>query len=304
MRLHVPVLKEEICSCLMRELAERSHFIGIDATLGAGGHTEAILDQMSGCRIIAFDQDKTARELAAQRLERFGDRLIIVPTNFANISRELICEMSDGAHVGAVLFDLGVSMMQLTAPERGFSYDEDGPLDMRMDASGTDVTAASIIEDHDVAELTRIFRLYGEEHHAYRIASGIVSARERGALPETTGELVALIRKILPAPVQRKMGGHPARRVFQALRIEVNSEMEVLERGLDGALDCADDGAVIAVISYHSLEDRIVKHRFKEWASGGQGVILTKRPISPSDEEIETNRSARSAKLRIFKKMA
>jgi 16S rRNA (cytosine1402-N4)-methyltransferase len=222
----------------------------------------------------------------------------VIPGNF----RELARLIEDAGWPGAsgVLFDLGVSNMQLVTPERGFSYQDDGPLDMRMDKGGDLPTAASLLSWSDARELTRIFREYGEERYSYQIARSIKRALERGEKLETTGDLTALIRNTLPAPVQRKMGTHPARRVFQALRIAVNSELEALDEGLNGAVSIAGESCAIVVISYHSLEDRIVKRRFLKWAQDGLGRILTRHPLSPDDEEVESNRSSRSAKLRAF----
>ena len=281
----------------------------VDATLGAGGHAEAILARFASCVLIGFDQDEGARKIAQERLAPFANRLRIVPENFRTISRdfltdcvpELFPELFADSRTGArgVLFDLGVSNMQLTTPDRGFSFQDDGPLDMRMNADG-DISAMDLLAEMDLREMTGIFRDFGEERYAYQIAKGIVRARERGELPETTAGLVALIREVLPAPVQRKMGTHPARRVFQALRIAVNAELDVLNEGLRGALDICADAGVIVVISYHSLEDRIVKGTFRKWAGEGLGRILTKKPLLPEEREVEDNRSARSAKLRAF----
>jgi 16S rRNA (cytosine1402-N4)-methyltransferase len=270
----------------------------VDATLGSGGHALAVLEKFPHSRVTAFDQDEQARAIASRRLFGFADRVRIIPENFRKLS--VLAEEAEWPGADGILFDLGVSNMQLVTPERGFSYQEDGPLDMRMDTGGDSPTAEDVLAESDARELSRIFREYGEERHAYRIAKAIVSARERGESLKTTGDLTALIRKTLPAPVQRKMGTHPSRRVFQALRIAVNSELETLDEGLEGAITAAGDFGVIIVISYHSLEDRIVKRRFLRWSSEGLGRILAKRPIVPGDDEIESNRSSRSAKLRVF----
>ena len=199
-----------------------------------------------------------------------------------------------------MFFDLGVSNLQLTEAERGFSFQEDGPLDMRMDCSG-ELTAEKILAEWDIPELTRIFRDYGEERFAWQLAKGIVRSRERGGELHTTQELVDLIRKILPEPVQRKMGGHPARKIFQALRIAVNDELNALSEALDGAAKILGPEGKVIAISYHSLEDRIVKLRFRKWSEEGLGEPRPRKALVPADEEIEANRKARSAKLRVFK---
>lgn len=299
MTSHIPVMVKEVVGIYRRLVTNLASPVFIDATLGAGGHASEVLAAFPGCSLIGFEQDAQARALAESRLREYGSRMRIVSGNF----REMKVLLDDASWPGAdgILFDLGVSNMQLVTPERGFSYQESGPLDMRMNADLPGTTARSLIEECDVRTLARIFREFGEERYAFQIARGIVRARERGRTPATTEDLTALIREILPAPVQRKMGGHPARRVFQALRIAVNSEIEALDEGLDAALDVARDGAVIVVLSYHSLEDRMVKRRFLRWQEEGRGVVLIRRPLVPSEEETESNRSARSAKLRAFK---
>ena len=194
-----------------------------------------------------------------------------------------------------------VSNMQLTEPERGFSFQHDGPLDMRMDPQGDAPTAAEVLAFQSAEALARIFWEYGGERYSRRIAARIESERRKGRQIETTGQLVALIRELLPAPVQRKMGIHPARRVFQALRIFVNDELGELESMLSALPGLAAKGCVVVIVSYHSLEDRIVKHRFRAWEKEeGRGTVLTRRPVLPGEEETERNFKARSAKLRAF----
>jgi 16S rRNA (cytosine1402-N4)-methyltransferase len=285
---------------ILKPFAGDESLILVDATLGGGGHAEAILEEFPNLRIVGFEQDAYARELAASRLSGFRNRVEIVPSNFDKI-REYFDESGEKGLVFCVLFDLGVSNMQLTAPERGFSYMLDGPLDMRMNTLADIPTASDIMEKSDIRELTGIFRDYGEERYAFRIAGAIVRSRSRKALPRTTGEFVSLIRGSLPASVQRKMGKHPARKIFQALRIKVNSEMEALPKGLDGAAETVREGGVILVVSYHSLEDRIVKRKFQSWAKDGRGDIITRRPEIPSEREKSVNKKSRSAKLRAFK---
>ena len=284
---HVSVMVNEVLEMLAP--MESEHLI-VDATLGLGGHTWHMLSTCPNAYVIGFDQDHHAREIAKTNLSKFEGRYEIVADNFRNISR--LIERDNWTGANAILFDLGVSNLQLTDPDRGFSFQYEGPLDMRMDEGdlcNSKITAGEILDKWSIKELTQIFRDYGEEKYAYEIARGIVRNRENGGSITTTTEFVELIRKILPAPVQRKMGGHPARKVFQALRIAVNDEMNVLNEALDGAMSVLAPGGKIIAISYHSLEDRMVKHRFRKWQE--------------SDiEEVEKNYKSRSAKLRLFRK--
>nr|MBP9559426.1 16S rRNA (cytosine(1402)-N(4))-methyltransferase RsmH [Synergistaceae bacterium] len=257
MKEHVPVMVNEVLEALM---PWENVGITVDATLGLGGHSGFILNNCTGAYVIGFDQDPYARIIAQDNLSRFSERFEIEADNFRHI--EKLKERPGWTGASAVLFDLGVSNMQITESDRGFSFQEDGPLDMRMDASeetNSELTAKEILDFWSIKELTEVFRKYGEEQYAYQIARGIVRNREAGESIVTTGDLVELIRKILPAPVQRKMGGHPARKIFQALRIAVNDEMNALEEALDGSLKILAPGGKIITISYHSLEDRIVK---------------------------------------------
>jgi 16S rRNA (cytosine1402-N4)-methyltransferase len=279
-------------------LPDGSPAVFVDATLGAGGHASALLERFPESSLVGLDQDEMARSIAEERLSPYEKRARVRGWNFRDIS--LLGGEPGWSGADGVLFDLGVSNMQLATPERGFSFQEDGPLDMRMDKSADIKTAAEILESGDARELAAVFREYGEERYAFQIARAIVWRRERGGRIETTSDLTNLIRATLPAPVQRKMGTHPARRVFQALRIAVNSELEALSEGLEGAIEITRSGGVIVVISYHSLEDRIVKRTFLGWAQGKRGRILTRRPMTPSGEETGENRSSRSAKLRAF----
>ncbi|GHV51142.1 ribosomal RNA small subunit methyltransferase H [Synergistales bacterium] len=298
MTIHIPVMADEVLAIYESLPDANGSALFIDATLGAGGHAARVLEKFTASRLIGFDRDAQARELAAERLFVYDGRFEIVPRNFSEIGS---LSEDEGFRGGCgVLFDLGVSNMQIATPERGFSFQSDGPLDMRMNADGERPTARELINTLSTEELSRIFREYGEERYAWRIAKGISAGIKNGEPMETTFDLVAMIRRILPAPVQRKMGTHPARRVFQALRIAVNSELEEISAGLNGALSVGGGVCAIIVISYHSLEDRIVKRRFLEWEKEGQGMVYTKHPIVPRESETEINRSARSAKLRAF----
>lgn len=296
---HVPVMLAEVLEA-MKPWSEIK--LTIDATLGLGGHSLEILKNCESTKLIGFDQDPYARKISEERLAPYKGRFEIVAGNFREIGA--LTERDGWQGADAILFDLGVSNLQLTEPERGFSFQEDGPLDMRMDSGErgeNSLTAEKILAEWSIKALTEIFREYGEDPFAYQIARGIVRNRENGGSLRTTGEVVALIRKILPAPVQRKMGGHPARKIFQALRIAVNDELAALDEALDGAERAASRGGKIIVISYHSLEDRIVKKRFRRWAESGLGEAKPRKALMPSEAEIEANFKSRSAKMRVFK---
>ena len=295
---HVPVMLTETLDALQPWDSVTSV---VDATLGLGGHSKHILINCHNAYVFGFEQDPYARVIAAQNLAEFEGRFEIIADNFRRI--EELAERDGWGGASVIFFDLGVSNLQLTDPDRGFSFQADGPLDMRMDASercNSGLSAKDILAEYSIGELTKIFREFGEERFAYQIAKGIVRNRERGKKINTTGELVKLIRDILPEPVQRKMGGHPARKVFQALRIAVNDEMGALSEALDGALKVAAPGGKIIVISYHSLEDRMVKHRFRKWQEGGCGEMRPRKALLPSEEEVKSNYKSRSAKLRVF----
>lgn len=290
---HVPVLLDEI----LLFLSDRENSVErvLDCTLGLGGYTVAILKTFPRARVWGIDQDTEALAIATERVSDHGDRFHLVHGNFSAVD----ALVGDEAPFDAILFDLGVSNLQLTSGERGFSFQEDGPLDMRMDTSSP-LSAADLVNESSERDLADIFWMFGEERFARAIARAVVRFRERNGRIDRTSTLVQIIRSSLPAPVQRKMGGHPARRVFQALRIAVNDELEALTLGLRGAKALCRDGGSILVVSYHSLEDRIVKHLFREWQEAELGTVRTRRPITPSDEETARNHKARSAKLRIF----
>lgn len=289
---HVPVLLKEILAFLREHPSLRSV---LDCTLGLGGYAEAVLLSFESAEVYGVDQDNQALALAEKQLLPFGARFHPEKGNFASLPPGIICK----APFDAVLFDLGVSNLQLVDEERGFSFQSDGPLDMRMDRESS-FSAADLVNTFSDRELAEVFWKYGEERFSRQLARGIVRYREEFGRIDRTSTLVEIVRKTLPAPVQRKMGGHPARRIFQALRIAVNNEISVLESGLESIPGIAASGALLIVVSYHSLEDRIVKNLFKQWCEEGKGEIVTKRPLVPSDDEIAANRKARSAKMRVF----
>ncbi|KQY63984.1 MULTISPECIES: 16S rRNA (cytosine(1402)-N(4))-methyltransferase RsmH [unclassified Nocardioides] len=253
---HVPVLLDRVVA-LMSPSLDRPGATFIDATLGLGGHSEAVLEACPQARLLGIDRDPNALAMAGERLAPYGDRVTLVHAVYDEIPRVLDEQGLD--HVDAVLFDLGVSSMQLDVRERGFAYAQDAPLDMRMnDTEGP--TAADVLNTYPVEELTRILRDYGEEKFARRIAQHIVREREKEPFT-TSARLVELLYTAIPAPA-RRTGGHPAKRTFQGLRIEVNDELNVLRRAIPAAIDAVGVGGRVVVEAYHSLEDRLVKHAF------------------------------------------
>ncbi len=290
---HVSVLGQEVCFWL---ISERSTTI-LDCTVGHGGHAEMLLTSSStGTTIIGLDKDFQAIDFCRQRLNRFGDRIVLRQGNYRDLKWHLA--ETGVAAVDGVLFDFGISSPQLDDPSRGFSFQREGPLDMRMDQT-TGKTAADLVNGSPEHELADIIFQYGEERYARRIARAIV--RERQCRPvETTGALVSIIARSVPASY-RHGRIHCATRTFQALRIAVNHELEFLESSLRDATEVLASGGRICAISFHSLEDRIVKHTFRSLSQGPEATlsILTKKPVLPSQAECEANPRSRSAKLRV-----
>lgn len=284
----------------------------VDATLGLGGHSEALLAASPDVRLIGIDRDPEALERAGRRLAGFGPRVRLVHANFHHLKQALAgLGIRDG--IAGVLADLGVSSLQLDTARRGFSFRFDGPLDMRMGMS--DATAADLVNETSEGELERIIREYGEEWQARRIARAIVRARAEKPI-ETTGELRRLIGQAKGPRAEREERIDPATRVFQALRIEVNQELEGLEGFLQEAIDLLEAGGRLVVISYHSLEDRIVKNTLRDLARGeidpvtGRSrsesqliEVMTRKPVRPGDAEVEANPRSRSARLRAARKL-
>ena len=297
---HIPVLLKEVLDYAMQaKCACDGCFTVLDATLGLAGHTKAILQECGVTHLYGFDQDGEARHIAEANLSDFAGKFTIYPCNFSQIATLKAEPDFDG--VNFILFDLGVSNLQLTESERGFSFVNDGPLDMRMNQDDRQTkTAEYLVNNLSVADLTEIFRTYGEEKFAYKIAKAIERKRQDGFVFKTTFDLANLIRSTLPQAVQRASGGHPARRVFQALRIVVNSEMSVLKEALTSAFDLLKRRGTLCVISYHSLEDKIVKNIMREKEAAFWGVCKPRKVITPSAEEIENNHKSRSAKMRVF----
>ena len=306
---HVSVLLQET----IEGLNIRPDGIYADGTLGGGGHASEVAARLTeGGRLIGIDQDADAIAAATERLKPFGDRVTIVRDNYVNM-KHVLADLGIEA-VDGICLDLGVSSYQLDTAERGFSYMEDAPLDMRMDRRG-DRTAADLVNECSEQELFRIIRDYGEDRFAKNIAKHIVKARERKAI-RTTGELADIIRGAIPMKIQ-VTGGHPAMRTFQALRIALNGELQVLEDSIDEMIGLLKPGGRICIITFHSLEDRIVKNGFRRNESPctcppgfpvcvcgkkSRGTVMTKKPILPTEEETEENPRSRSAKLRIFER--
>ena len=303
---------------LLKEAAEGLNIkpdgVYVDCTLGGAGHSEYIVKQLSEKgKLIAFDQDDVALENAKEKLAPYLDRVILIKSNFRYLKEQL---MKHGIEeVDGVLFDLGVSSPQLDTPERGFSFHHDAPLDMRMDQNSK-FSAYNVVNEWPYEKLVKIFFQYGEEKFSKQIARKIEAYRESKPI-ETTLELVDLIKDGIPAPA-RRTGGHPAKRIFQAIRIAVNDELQVFEDAIEQAMDVIKKGGRVSVITFHSLEDRICKVAFKNASTVPQlphGLpiipeefkpkmkVITRKPILPSEEEIEENKRARSAKLRIVEKL-
>lgn len=306
-------------SVLLNETIENLNIkpdgIYVDGTLGGGGHAYQVASRLSEKgRLIGIDQDADAIAAAGERLKEFGDKITIIRSNYANMKEEL--HRIGVEKVDGIVLDLGVSSFQLDTPERGFTYrDENAPLDMRMDDRQS-LTAKDIVNGYSEMELYRIIRDYGEDKFAKNIAKHIVQERAKKPI-ETTGELTEIIRASIPMKVQ-VTGGHPAKRTFQAIRIELNKELEVLQNNLDDMIDLLNPGGRICIITFHSLEDRIVKTNFKRnenpctcpsdfpvcvCGKKSKGKVVTRKPIIPSEEELEVNSRSKSAKLRVFERV-
>lgn len=331
---HAPVMVDEIVEVFATVPAG----VVLDATLGAGGHSEALLERRPDLRILGLDRDPQALAAATRRLARFGDRITTVHARFddLDLAMQTLTAPDDSDHIprlpsarsdeslgiprhpasrprlSGALFDLGVSSPQLDRPERGFSYRHDGPLDMRMDPTAA-WSAADVVNGYAADELVRVIRRYGDERFAHRIATAIVAARPI----ESTAALAEIVTAAIPAPA-RRIGGHPAKRTFQAIRIEVNAELTVLPTALDAAIDATVVGGRVAVLSYHSGEDRIVKDRFRQASEACTcppglpcvcDAVQTVRivrgiPKRPSPAELATNRRAASARLRVVERIS
>ncbi len=306
---HLPVMVREVVDLLLPV----PDGLIVDCTVGGAGHARALLDARSDIRLLGIDRDADAVAVARLRLEPYGDRAQVVTGGFERLA-ELVEAHGRGDRVMGILMDLGVSSPQLDRPERGFSYRFDAPLDMRMDA-GQALTAADVVNGYDVDELTALIAGNGEERYARRIARGIVAARPLN----TTRELVDVIRGSIPGPA-RRVRGHPARRTFQAIRMEVNRELPNLAEGLDESVHVIGPEGRVLVLAYHSLEDRMVKETFAEWADEVPSQIppklavpqpqrnplvrlLTRRPLRPRADEVAANRRAESVRLRAVERL-
>lgn len=302
---HYSVLLEEA----VEGLNIKEDGIYVDCTLGGAGHSLEILKKLKTGKLYAFDQDNVALENAKIKLSEYADKVVFIKSNFENLKEKLAEQ--NVYEVDGVLYDLGVSSPQLDTPERGFSYNYDTRLDMRMDTDAS-ISAYEIVNEYSYHDLVRIFYRYGEEKFSKQIARNIEKKRELAPI-ETTFQLVDIIKESIPA-AKRRTGGHPAKRVFQAIRIAVNNELSVFESSLEQAIDIVKVGGRISVITFHSLEDRICKQIFNSYAKNkdipknlpvlpeeslSKLKLITRKPICPSEKELEENNRSRSAKLRI-----
>ena len=302
---HYSVLLEEA----VEGLNIKENGIYVDCTLGGAGHSLEILKKLTTGKLYAFDQDNVALENAKIKLSDYADKVVFIKSNFENLKEKLAEQ--NVYEVDGVLYDLGVSSPQLDTPERGFSYNYDTRLDMRMDTDAS-ISAYEVVNEYSYHDLVRIFYRYGEEKFSKQIARNIEKKRELAPI-ETTFQLVDIIKESIPA-AKRRTGGHPAKRVFQAIRIAVNNELSVFENSLEQAIDIVKVGGRISVITFHSLEDRICKQIFNSYAKNkdipknlpvlpeeslSKLKLITRKPICPSERELEENNRSRSAKLRI-----
>lgn len=305
---HIPVMLNEV----LDGLDIKPNGIYLDGTLGGAGHSSRIAERLENGHLYGTDQDQAAIEAASKRLSVFGDKATVIRTNYVNALSELT--RYGVAGLDGILLDLGVSSYQLDDAERGFSYRYDAPLDMRMDERQA-ISAYDIVNSYSKQELARILKVYGEEQFAANIAKHIVEKRENKPI-ETTGELNEIVHAAIPAKM-RARGGNPSKRTFQAIRIECNRELEVLEQSLDGFVKALNPGGRLCIITFHSLEDRMVKDAFRRYENPCTcppqfpvcvcnnkplGKIITRKPIVASTEELEKNSRSASAKLRIFEK--
>jgi 16S rRNA (cytosine1402-N4)-methyltransferase len=302
---HEPVMRHEVVDAF----ASVPPGWLLDATVGGGGHAAALLDAHQHLQVLGIDRDPAAIAAATEQLSRYGARVVLRRQRFDDVRGAM--ESAGISTLSGALFDLGVSSPQFDQAERGFSYRNEGPLDMRMDPDQP-WSASDVVNGYTEAELTRVLREHADERYARRIARAIIAARPI----ETTAELAAVVAEAIPAPARRR-GGHPARRTFQAIRIEVNAELEILPAALDSAIEATTPGGRVGVLSYHSGEDRIVKLQFREAATGGCtcppglpcvcGAVRTVRvlrPIAAGEAEQERNPRARSARLRVAERLA
>lgn len=308
---HKSVLLEET----IENLNIKPDGIYVDGTLGGAGHSYHICEKLSDKgRLIGIDQDEDAIKAATERLEPYKDRVTIVRDNYSNI--KYVLDSLGISRVDGILLDIGVSSYQLDTAERGFTYkEEDAPLDMRMDKR-MQITAEDIVNDYSEMELFRVIRDYGEDKFAKNIAKHICIARKNARIT-TTGQLTEIIKAAIPMKM-RVTGGHPAKKTFQAIRIEVNKELEVLEKSIDTMIDLLNDEGRLCIITFHSLEDRIVKNKFRDnvntctcppdfpvcvCGNKPKGRIITRKPVIPSDDELKANKRSKSSKLRVFEKV-
>lgn len=298
--IHIPVLKDEILSFL-NKLEPKDNYWFLDGTAGEGGHSSLILNAFPNSKLILLDRDEEMLGRATKRLEEFKDRIHPVLTNFSEITREEILKITVNQEIDGLILDLGISTYHIMSSGRGFTYREDEYLDMRLEKTNR-LTAFEVVNRYSQKDLFRIFKEYGEENWSKKIAEVLVDVRKKQKI-QTTGELAKLIERIIPRKFwPDKM--HPALRIFQALRIEVNNELKSIAEGLPELSKVVSPGGIMSVISFHSLEDRIVKNFMKSKSLQKDFVILTKKPIIPTEPEMKANPASRSAKLRAIQRIS
>jgi 16S rRNA (cytosine1402-N4)-methyltransferase len=294
---HIPVLPKEILD-YFHEIGTKENLFFLDGTAGEGGHSELILKEFANAKLILNDRDSIMLARASNRLANFSERIFPLEGNFSEITEDDIISKIGNNKIDGILLDLGISTFHLIGSERGFSFKNEEYLDMRLDES-TKLTAFEVLNKYKAEKLSQIFREYGEENWTKKIVEKILLVRKKNPI-RTTVDLAKLVESVIPRKFWPDRT-HPSFRVFQAIRIEVNNELGHIRKGLESLGNLLNPGGILCVISFHSLEDRIVKQVFKERDSTGMFEILTKKPIVPSDEEIKANPSSRSAKLRVLK---
>ncbi|TGK06383.1 16S rRNA (cytosine(1402)-N(4))-methyltransferase RsmH [Leptospira fletcheri] len=299
--VHYSVLYREILFYFQEAFSPESEFLFLDGTAGEGGHSLLLLRNFPNSKLILLDRDATMLKRAESRLAEFSDRILSVEANFSEVDSDFLRKIGADRNPDGILLDLGISTFHLLHAGRGFSFREDEPLDMRL-SSGGGISAEDVINTYPEKILSKIFYEYGEERWTKKIVEAILERRRHGRIAYT-GELAQLVSRVIP----RKFwppGRHPATRVFQALRIEVNQELMHIEFGIGKLLEVLAEGGRFQVISFHSLEDRIVKNQFRDYARSHSAKLVTKKPILPTEEEVRENAASRSAKLRVIDKLS
>lgn len=296
--IHIPVLVDEIIN-YYQNIPQKKEYYFIDCTAGEGGHTKKLIETFPTSKVLMVDRDKKMLEMALKRLSCFGERVSGIPTNFSELSSFHIKNFFQNERVHGILIDLGISMYHLEGSGKGFSIKYDEPLEMNLDEE-CDISASEVVNKYSPEQLYKIFKEYGQENWSKKIVEKIVEHRKKNPI-ETTKELAKIVEKTIPRRFWPPKA-HPATRIFQAIRIEVNKELEHIQIGLENIIKYLDNLGILCVISFHSLEDRIVKNFMKNYTKNFTFKLLTKKPIQPTPNEITQNRASRSAKLRVLQK--